>query len=621
MHCINYRDETQHNLQTFYWRMIDRPIKTASTQSTCGTLAWLTAFTALTALIAAYFWPLLRVYPDPRISSTHPDALEFIWSTWRLDRVLNGTEKLYFSQNVFAPQGASLLLHTICEGVLLPVTYLLRFIDPVWRYNLSLVIALTLNAAAGLSLFRSLGIAPLGSAVASALIVFSPSSLGHLHAGHLNFVALFGLIEAIHGALIFSGLAPIANAPRSPIPTDHRQIPTPAKHLSLKSLAAIRYGFSALILSFTNLYYLYFAALLISITAVFAAYSAYRKEHGNSVLVRMIFAAVHVCTPFTLGLLMALPHLIDVTLLALSGAYSPDHRAADHSADLVTLFTPSPVLGIGQTQIALTLRGSIPLHIGESSLYLGAALIVATLVACFSGERKGRRLSRFFAAVAAIFAILSCGPTVLWRGSPIFTNPADFVLRAILPMYPSVPARFAAISSIALVISASSILRLRSSTFIQCCSAALFTLACLEYAPALLGTYPLPLPSPVVQHLAKDQEAKIVADLSTSPQYAMLRQTIHGKPITGGFLSRHPRKAAAALRRNRFVRLLKGNPEPDSALVIQDWCALGANRLIMELPVAQIYNSRLSELGFTEVLRDHYVALWVTDEKICAIDS
>jgi|GEM_PF-3001451 len=572
---------------------------TTGTQT--DTLWWCIACAVLWLATFIFFLPLLRTFPEFRISSTHPDALEFIWTTWRLEGVLAGQKQLYYADELFAPNGASLLLHTVCEAILVPITALTTTLTtalpPVWRFNAALVVVFLLNSVAALSLLRALECPPLVATIASLLITFSPFVIGHLHAGHLNFIAIFALLEALRGMLLSAGLTVYSPTGRTLI-------------------ASLRYAIAITLLAFTNLYYLYFAALACGMLVLHTLWARHRE--GTSI----VRAASALCAPFIVGILPACSHLLAVAQLASSGTYSGDHKPALHAADLASLIVPSSVQRIGHQPLFTWLREGVALHAGESSVYLGLSVTILALVACRSGRQKATHAARLFVILAAVFSILSLGPTIAWRGAPLFLNPFDYVLRAVLPFYPSVPVRFAGVSYITLVLAAAlSVLHLpRFRTKSVGSIALLFgvlIMGLLEYLPTPLGVYPLPLPSPALERLAGDTTVTVVADLSESPQYAMLRQTIHGKPITGGFLSRHPRKAGAALRRNRFTRLGRGQSSIKDEEAQLDWCTLHANRLVLELPVAVGFNARLSTIGFSQIDRDPYVAIFKPRDDLC----
>jgi hypothetical protein len=538
-----------------------------------GGSLWLTAVVFVTAAVVLLYLPLLRAFSENKISSTYPDALEFIWSTWRLEGVLTGEKQLYYSTELFAPKGSSLLLHTICEGVLIPITAILSGLDPIWRYNISLCVVSLLSGWAALSLFRSLGCSYLAAALASTTVIYSPWIIGHLHAGHLNFVGVFALIEAIRGMIVRSGL---------------------------------RYSLAITLLCFTNLYYLYFAALLLPAFILFAGIT----RNGCAAAGKLLMS-------FIIGLLPAAAHLTDIARLARLGSYSPDHNPAKHAADLLALLVPSPVQSIGARQFIVDLRNGVPLHIGESSLYIGSAVTVAALLACGLGTKKTTLMARFFSIVSLFFCILSLGPLISWRGSPVIANPLDYAARLVLPLYPSVPARFAGVASLMAIAAGCQLLNKFQTKRVRLVGYSLFIMAALEFLPTELKVYPLPIPSPTLEYLAHDKNASLVVDLSASPQYAMLRQTVHGKPIATGFLSRRPRYAERDLNRNHFIRQMRGEAGINLNAALSDWCMLSANRLILELPTAQVHHEDLSALGFTLVSSDPYVALFATDADIC----
>ena len=107
-------------------------------------------------LLTVFFLPVLGRYPHPVVPSWYPDVLEFLWTTWRLEGVVAGGEPLYSTKLVYAPEGASLLLHTLCEGVLLPITSLHTFLSPEWRLNVAFIVSFILNFFCSLSLFSAL---------------------------------------------------------------------------------------------------------------------------------------------------------------------------------------------------------------------------------------------------------------------------------------------------------------------------------------------------------------------------------------------------------------------------------------------------------------------------------
>src|SRR5262245_25108424 len=71
----------------------------------------------LPLLYFAYlFQPVLADF-SRTVPSFYPDVFEFIWNAWWIS--LPTRSGLYFTDYLFQPGGASLLLHTFTEGILI----------------------------------------------------------------------------------------------------------------------------------------------------------------------------------------------------------------------------------------------------------------------------------------------------------------------------------------------------------------------------------------------------------------------------------------------------------------------------------------------------------------------
>jgi len=549
--------------------------------------SWPCALAVIWAISIFFFTPLLTLFPALIIPSYFPDAFEFIWTSWRLEGVLDGTKQLYTSQDIYAPDGASLLLHTISEGILLPVTALFAHESPVWRFNISIIAVFLANGATSLSLFRALGCTAVSAAMCSLLVTFAPFMINHIAAGHINLLALFPLFEALRGMIVFSGLT------RSPD--------------ALFSLNAFRYFMAIPLLILTNLYYLYFYALLCGLMIV--SQIAFRRQ--------LTRAMVYTVGIFIAGLVPLSPHLLAIARLALSKTYTPDHNAGLHSADLAAYLAPSTSQVAYGLPWAQYLRAGISLHEVESSLYVSFSLLALALLSCFQTERHLRQLSRCFLFVSALFCLLSLGPNIKWMSSVVCINPLDRLLRAVLPLYPSVPVRCGIISILSLVAAGSLCISKVNPARIRALGLLFLGCAIIESAPMPLKTYPVRQSSAVLEALALDHEARIVLDFARTPQFSMLRQTIHHKPIVGGYLSRRPKASEAALRKNSFLRMLRRGKLSDSRTIQEAWCALSADRLLLEQPVATETVETLLALGFIRTDADDWVVLFAPSTALC----
>lgn len=534
-----------------------------------------------------YFAPLLSAYPQLVIPSPYPDALEFIWTTWRMQGVLEGSRELYATREVFAPEGASLLLHTVCEGLLLPVTLLFGNVDPVWRFNLAVVFAFLLNGFSAVSFYRALGATPLLAAIGSLLITLAPNQIGHLTAGHLNFLVLFPLLELCRLLVIIN---------------------RKGEEVQVTPWDLARGVFAVALMGRTNLYFLYYTIL---IGGVFSLWWIAQRGALAARLLRLwsvVFTGIAVN-----GL-----HLYRIAALAISRRYTPDHDPATTSADLLAYLVPSSLQRVGLLPEFREIRASVLFHEGETSLYLGLMLLVAVVLMCTMRSTRRTLEVWLFVALACVAMLASFGPWISLGGVQLVWNPIDYLLRAVLPLYPSVPARFGVF--VGLFVVSAVVVRLSSSTsnVMRILTVAALSLALIELLPVRCNVTQLSHVNPVLERLRDDVSVKVVVDQPIIAQHAMLRQTIHGKALVGGFLSRRPRKQERELRGNPFLQRIGASSREHPVEALRTgWCALGADAVLLEAPRAALLKDAMRELGLALRDEDGVWALFKPVQGVC----
>lgn len=504
-----------------------------------------------TALSALYLLPALAARGD-RIPSVFPDAWVSIWSLWWTEKFLSGAvPSPYHTELLFAPHGASLFLHNLTESVVLPGALLLRFMSPGAAYGIVCTTLLALNFLSAFLLFRAASGSRSIALWLGLIAAFHPFALGHLAGGHLNLLAL----------------APFNTAA-----------------LSLVGATKGRGGWllaaSLAILAYTDLYLLYFTALLTFLVS--AGFLATRTLTPGA-------AVRSVVLPAAVGVLAGLPKLIPVALLAFAGTYSRNHDPANHAADLLTFLVPGPTQAAGGLPFFRELLEGVALNRAESGAYLGASVLLVALLSFGKGGREARARSLPFMFAAAVFLLLSLGPTVRAGGEALFPNHLFRGLFGTLPFFPSVPARFVGPAAICLLTAAAFALeRVRASrSFI-----AAVLLSAAEFFPAPLQMSPLP-DTAASASLSGNTSVSRILDFGP-PELANYRQIAHGKPITGGFLARRPRAPEAALRRNGFVRFVKTGKGTASA---EEFRALGVEAVIADRTDPALV-SRLDAVSF-----------------------
>lgn len=536
-------------------------------------------------VVVAYFFPLLSQFPSLVLPSQYPDALEFVWTAWRMDFVVAGSKKLYFTTDLYYPDGASLLLHTICEAIFLPLTLVTPNVSPVWRFNLAVIGCSLINGSSALSLFRASGANLISRFIFSCVLVLSPFLVGHLLAGHLNFIAIFPLLEIIRGLF--------------------RQSDSKEWRLTDN----IRFLFSAALLPFLNLYYFYYGAMLVGLFDIGDVLLFHRKI-VSAFLTRPVIL-------FGLAVVMTSPHLFAVSSLARSGTYTPDHEPLKHSADVVSYLIPSTNRLIGNTGLAKVLREGVALHSGESSLYLGLSVIFLAIAALFLETGRKKRSTVLFLSIATIFLCLSFGPMITFSGFGLFPTGYDWILRSALPFYPSVPARFGIVTLVLMLCSASRAFSLLAANHRTGLLALLLFVLCVEELPASLKSYPLSSETAALDVVRVTSSITAVVDLPEISQVAMYRQTIHGKPLIGGFLSRRPKRLDKIWHKNSFVRYFKGQGSVSASDAVSGWCTLGGNALVVDSAKLEEI-SRVEKLSvFERIAGDPNEVVFVSKPEVC----
>lgn len=529
----------------------------------------------------------MALFPAPAAVSPYPDFLEFVWTSWRLDKVLLGVEPLYSTQLIFAPSGSSLLLHTVSEGILLPMSILLPHMSPVWRVNGTFILLIVLNTLSIFSLMIGRKVTFILALLFSFLVGLSPFVMGHIHAGHVNFLILFPLVEVIHGLheLLFGGL---------------RKIP---------KLMIARYLCAVLLLPFTNLYYLYFFGLVgsfYSLTYLWIwvadnsqSQPRYRLalQSVRSALVRPTMALLLTLVAFA----PAIPHVFDIAVLAFSRTYTPDHNPGVHAATLIDFMSPSRLQMLSSIWTSLFSLPTPRLHVGESALYVPYGMIfLGTFFLIFRNEYTTG--NRKHLILGLLFIVVSFGPRANLFHTLSVPNPVDWIFRATLPFFPSVPARFGGIGALFLTLFVAGCTVQATKREVRYFILPLLVLAIVEIFPYRISPHHLQSFSELKEVIKGRSEREVIVDLSIPAQDAMYRQTIHEMPIVGGFISRRPKKIERTIRRNVFARFLRGEILPSNEVLANSWCELKGDILLLPISVSNSeIGERLKEIGFSEV--------------------
>jgi hypothetical protein len=151
----------------------------------------------------------------------------------------------------------------------------------------------------------------------------------------------------------------------------------------------------------------------------------------------------------------------------------------------------------------------------------------------------------------------------------------------------------------------------------QWLSLTVFALAAIEYAPRPIEVTRLQAPTTSLALVQQCWGIHAVHDVARIPQSAMLRQIVHTKAITAGFLSRRPREAERALRNNSFVRYIE-----DGKRVAQESARSGLERMGAQAVIVEAENGavreRLNSLPWLSLFaQDDQVSVYILSGTTC----
>jgi hypothetical protein len=175
--------------------------------------------------------------------------------------------------------------------------------------------------------------------------------------------------------------------------------------------------------------------------------------------------------------------------------------------------------------------------------------------------------------VALVFALLAMGPQLQIDGH-IFNIPMPYqILSQLIPAFSitGIPGRFVVITSLALAILAAygftnlvdwlSAVSGRRSVVNYSTTLVVSLLIILEFLPVPLPLTPTNLDSFYTQ-MGAESDPYAILDIKWDANYLLHAQTIHGKPLVGGWLARLPAGQAAFLNQGgldkSFVYLMLG---------------------------------------------------------------
>lgn len=543
--------------------------------SAAGKIEWrdlrmLPVFALATALLT---WPVVA-----RLGTHFPsdggDANVFVWSLWWVRKALLDPRLSVFETDyIFWPQKVSLRLHSFSLFNCALGVPLQAFLSPTMTYSVLFLLAIWLTAFAAYLLGKYVTGSAAGGLLTGLFFGFCPYMIWHGH-GHLDLISS-------EWAVLYAVLV-VVMLKRAQ-----------ARHALLAGAA----------LALAGLCGWYHLAHMAVFTVAFA--SAWLVVHRRGIVRR---AALVAGSGVLCGALLA-AWLVPMVRDFACGGYSHDRRTANRRADLYSLDAASlvlpppyhPVLGRWTGRVY---REGLGPRVGtEQAGYLGWSVLALAVVAAWDGRRRrahlpwvvvgisglvlapGFRLHAFGESGLPVWLLLAAGgppgsgaglpvvPSLAMqtamqaaagmmdyvRSSQVVDMPYAWLWRAgVVMRLASVPARFVQVANLALAVlaavgalRAAEVIRARRGEWAG--KAALVVIGMVVMFEYLIAprfpTEPTAM-HPFYSRLAHEGDCAAVVDLmprglpDTHPQRA---QTIHGKRLYGGFISRTPDKAGQFL--------------------------------------------------------------------------
>jgi len=458
------------------------------------------------------------------------DGWQNFWNMWWFRQALFSGANPWHTELLHQPFGTTLLFHTLS-----PLNCLLSLpVDLLWgqpaAYN---VVFLFSFAASGFTMYllaKEVWGDAMGAFAAGCVFTFSHYHFAHAQ-GHLNLSAMQWV------PLFLCFLLRVWRRRR------------------LRDGALM--GGALALTAFTELYYVMFAVFIAGLAALAAVATQPRR-----VLDKQLLGAV------AAGVLVFLGSggvLVSAILSAYGGTELVDvHDPVYWSADLQGFFVPGWISAWAGSFQPIWQRWSG--NDAECSWYLGYGVLTLCALA-FALRRPGIR-PWAWGGLVLVGLILALGPYLRWGGQVWEGLPMPFSwLQAVLPFVKmsGVPGRWHFLALVgSAVLAGGGIAALgaalrragRGRTWQHALPLLCLAVVLAELAPRWIESHPLVLPG-FSAELAQEAPQELVYDLGDWNE-ALLRQTGHGHPMVGGYISRHTVQAEAFLRHSPLLRALRG---------------------------------------------------------------
>lgn len=484
------------------------------------------------------------------------DAWQHIWNLWWVKKsLLDLHTNPYHTDLLYYPNGVNLYFHTlVLSAGVIGIPLQLIGLNLITTYNVILLMTFVLAGWGAFLLCKYLTGNNWAAFVGGAVFAFAPYHSAHLF-GHMNLASL----QWIPFYVLFL-LKAIDEGTR----TKDKVKPSIFRIPASAFIAGVFLALNA----YTEWTYTIFLVLLTGLIfiwkLVLPSERRELREKGISLAALIVrFAVVGV-----VFLILSAPIFFPTLQEARQGyAQQPPEETLFYSADLINAFLPSELSPIWGKEIAAKVQ-AIPPYLplknpSERVLFLGYTVMLVALWGLWKLRRDRRVI--FWALIALLMWLLSLGPVLQVMGKRTFTAfgvdvPLPYLLLYKLPLFSIMrtPARLTVMVMLALAIlvafAVAALLKGNQKSAVRsqlgwkseirnpkfAIVALLPVLILFEFLPF----FPMVPPGwdvPIYQKIAAEPGNFALLELPIRPASDyMAYQTVHGKPIIGGYLSRQP---------------------------------------------------------------------------------
>lgn len=459
--------------------------------------------------------PLIRQFSSSFFSD-RGDGFQMVWNVWWVNKAVTELHcSPWYTYDLHYPHGTSLLAHTLHPYKGFLGVALLRFLSLVQTYNALIILSFVMGGVTAFWLARDVVRSWWPSLLTGFIFSFSSyhfaHATGHMQLVSLEWIPLFVLLW-------------------------RRLMLRPGFWLAIAT---------SLVLFLVILCDYYYFLFCVMTAAILTAWHAHRIR-SLSFLVRPAYVGplilFMVCTVLTSGALaIALIRLSSSDVLV--GAHNPSR----YGLDPLALVVPGVSWHFSDMTRFLWMRqkGST----AEHSVNLGIS-VIALLI--YAWRRRKESLAPtdlgVWFAVLVFFAVFAIGPRFTFAGVRVTELPMPYCfLTRVLPFMrlSGVPVRMMVMVFLAAgVLSGIAAKDLwRRGAWGRAGVVLLIALLLVEYLPAPLARSSPEVPEYV--HVLKCGGQGGVFDVATEPGDALYYQTVHGKPMAFGYISREPASVQA----------------------------------------------------------------------------